>query len=307
MFGYIVVNKGELKFREFDVYHSYYCGLCRALKRRYGITGQLTLSYDMTFLLMLLTGLYEPKTREYECRCAAHPLEKHLARENGLTDYIADMNLLLSYYKCRDDWKDDRKLHRLLLAWRMEGRIRSMGAEAREKAQAIQSLLEELGEAERQESRDVDLMAGKFGRIMAQVTLWRRDEWAGVLDAFGFCLGKFIYLMDAYEDLEEDIKRGRFNPLKERFGTPQFEDEMQTILTMIMSECCRYFEELPILENAGILRNILYSGIWSRYELVRERRRREKNGAAEEAALREGRRSGEDGSAGEAAEGGAGE
>ena len=62
MFGYVIVNKGEMKFREFDVYHSWYCGLCQALKYRYGRVGQFTLSYDMTFLVMLLGSLYEPKT-----------------------------------------------------------------------------------------------------------------------------------------------------------------------------------------------------------------------------------------------------
>ena len=62
MFGYIIVNKPEMKFREFDVYHGYYCGLCKKLKQHYGKFGQITLSYDMTFVLMVLTSLYEPET-----------------------------------------------------------------------------------------------------------------------------------------------------------------------------------------------------------------------------------------------------
>ena len=113
MFGYIIINKAEMKFREFDVYHSYYCGLCRRLKEKYGFLGQITLSYDMTFLVMLLTGLYEPETQEKHYKCAAHPFEKHLARINMFTDYAADMNVLFSYYKCRDDWEDERKLWKL--------------------------------------------------------------------------------------------------------------------------------------------------------------------------------------------------
>ena len=64
MFGYIVINQSEMKFKEYDVYRSYYCGLCQSLKERYGVLGQLSLNYDMTFILMLLTGLYEPEEQE---------------------------------------------------------------------------------------------------------------------------------------------------------------------------------------------------------------------------------------------------
>ena len=74
MFGYIVINKPELKFKEFDVYKSFYCGLCYSLRSRYGFVGQFTLSYDMTFLVMLLTSLYEPKVAHSEHKCIRHPL-----------------------------------------------------------------------------------------------------------------------------------------------------------------------------------------------------------------------------------------
>ena len=62
MFGYIVMNKPEIKMKDFDMYRTFYCGLCRELREKYGISGQITLSYDMTFVIMLLSGLYEPKT-----------------------------------------------------------------------------------------------------------------------------------------------------------------------------------------------------------------------------------------------------
>ena len=64
MFGYIAINKAEMKFRDFDIYHAYYCGLCKDLKERYGRSGQITLSYDMTFLIILLSGLYEPPAED---------------------------------------------------------------------------------------------------------------------------------------------------------------------------------------------------------------------------------------------------
>lgn len=272
MFGYIIVNKAEMKFREFDVYHSYYCGLCRRLKEKYGITGQLSLSYDMTFLLMLLSGLYEPETEYSECKCIAHPFEKHASRSNLFTDYIADMNVLFAYYKCQDDWEDERKLHKLIYGRLLESGSRKFAEKYKEKVHNIHLLMHELSDAEKEGRADIDTMSGMFGKVMAQLTVCREDEWSESLGRLGFYLGKFIYLMDAYEDVEEDIRKGTFNPLKKRFESPDFEEECRTILTMMMSECCREFEKLPILENVEILRNILYSGVWCRYEAVREKR-----------------------------------
>ena len=110
MFGYVIINKGDMKFKEFDIYHSYYCGLCQMLKKQYGFTGQLTLTYDMTFAVMLLSSLYEPEVSEDVVNCVAHPFEKHQTRQTIYTEYGADMNVLLSYYKCMDDWADEKKL-----------------------------------------------------------------------------------------------------------------------------------------------------------------------------------------------------
>lgn len=273
MFGYIIVNQAEMKFKEFDIYHSYYCGLCQILKKKYGRMGQLALSYDMTFLLMILTGLYDPKTRLGECKCIAHPFEKHSTRTNIFTEYMADMNLLFTYYKCEDDWADEKKLHKLFYGKVLEGKVGKTREKYLEKYRKISRLMREMTDAERSGEMDIDRMAGLFGRVMSQIVVYREDEWTENLSRFGFYLGKFIYLMDAYEDVEEDIKKGTYNPLKEIYHNSDFEGECRTILMMMMSECCREFEKLPILENVEILRNILYSGVWCRYELVSKKRR----------------------------------
>ncbi len=273
MFGYIVVNQPELRIREWEIYHSYYCGLCRVLKKKYGRGGQATLSYDMTFLLILLSGLYEPETICGESRCIMHPGKKHMYRCNELTEYVADMNMLLTEYKCMDDWKDEGKRFRLMLAGILERRTGVSRRKYARKLEQIASAMEELSRREEQGETDLDRMAGGVGRVMAQVVSVRQDEWEAGLQRFGFYLGKFVYLMDAYEDIEEDLKKGRYNPLKERYGNPGFEEDCRDILTMMMSACCREFEQLPILDNVEILRNILYSGVWSRYEAVRSARR----------------------------------
>ncbi len=272
MFGYIIINKAEMKFKEFDVYHSFYCGICRELKRKYGISGQLSLSYDMTFLAILLTGLYEPETEQSSCKCIAHPFENHETRRNIFTEYAADMNALFAYYKCRDDWEDERKLWKLIYGRLLEGKAGKQLHAYSEKLRKIALTMQNFSEAEQAENTDIDTLAGLFGKVMAEIVTPREDEWSENLRALGFFLGKFIYLCDAYEDVEKDIKKGTFNPLKRRYECPDFEEECKTILMMMMSECCREFEKLPILENVEILKNILYSGVWGRYEAVHERR-----------------------------------
>lgn len=272
MFGYIVVNKSEMKFREFDVYHSYYCGICRELKKKYGGFGQLSLSYDMTFLAILLTGLYEPETRRGSCKCIAHPFESHGTRNNIFTEYAADMNMLFACYKCQDDWEDERKFGKLVYGRILETKAGRLKEEYAEKVRKISLLMQGFSDAERSGDADIDTLAGLFGGVMAEIMAVREDEWAENLRRLGFFLGKFIYLCDAYEDVEEDIRKGTPNPLKQRYESPDFEEECKTILMMMISECCKEFEKLPILENVEILRNILYSGVWGRYELVHEKR-----------------------------------
>lgn len=149
MFGYIAINKAEMKFKDYDVYQAYYCGLCRRLKECYGKRGQLTLSYDMTFLIVLLTGLYEPKTITGEIRCIAHPLEKHPTKINEYTDYAASMNLILSYYKCKDDWTDERKKKGYIAAKALEPKIKKIESNYPEKVRLIHSKLEEINQYEK--------------------------------------------------------------------------------------------------------------------------------------------------------------
>lgn len=149
MFGYIVINKAEMKFKDFDIYHAYYCGLCRVLKKQYGMIGQLTLSYDMTFLLLLLSGLYEPEDTDMHVTCTAHPFHKHAARVNAFTSYAADMNLILSYYKCIDDWKDERKKKAYINTRLLHTKIKKIEARYPRKTTVIAKRLRQLSACEK--------------------------------------------------------------------------------------------------------------------------------------------------------------
>lgn len=146
MFGYVVMNRPEMKMKDYDMYRSFYCGLCRELRERYGITGQLTLTYDMTFVIMLLSGLYEPPTKAGTSRCIVHPVRKQPVRKNEVTEYAADMNVFLAYYKCVDDWNDEKKLLRLAYSRLLKNKDKKAEALWKKKTEVIIRHLDEISE-----------------------------------------------------------------------------------------------------------------------------------------------------------------
>lgn len=273
MFGYVVVNKSEMKFREFDIYQSYYCGLCNQLSRQNGYKGALSLSYDMTFLIMLLTGLYEPKTELTYEKCILHPIHKHQNRENKFTEYAADMTILLAYYKCLDDWRDEKKVAGLTYAKVLKKSHDKILKKYPEKAECIRKCLEQLGKCEKQGEQDIDKVSGLFGQIVGEIFWYESDVFKEYLYKSGFYLGKFIYLMDAYEDLEKDLKKHNYNIFSYYRQREDYEEYCNNILRMMMAECSKYFEKLPIFENVDILKNCIYAGVWTKYELIQDKRK----------------------------------
>jgi hypothetical protein len=308
MFGYVMINEQELRVREVSLYRSYYCGLCEDLLASYGRAGQLTLNYDTTFLAFLLTCLYEPaQERRTETVCIAHPFKKHQSRRNIYTQYAADMTILLARYSLQDDWEDEKKLRGLVLSPLLGSAFREASARWPQKADSIRACLDRLHALETGQqcsaaAREVspDEAGACFGDLMAELFAFTNDAWELPLRHMGFYLGKFIYLLDAYDDLDKDEKSGSFNPLlpvrarmmedaaamERRAGQDHdarpahsdhadaapagrlFDDYVRTLLTMLMASCTRAFEALPIVENIDILRNILYAGIWTRFNQI---------------------------------------
>ena len=158
MFGYISINKAEMKFKDYDVYHSYYCGLCKVLKECYGRRGQVTLSFDMTFLVILLTGLYEPDTKTEMVRCIAHPMQKHAAKTNEFTEYAAAINMLLSYYKCEDDWADEHRKKAFVAAKLLHSKIKKIEKLYPVKCKVISENLAQISKYEAENEQNLDLI-----------------------------------------------------------------------------------------------------------------------------------------------------
>ena len=278
MFGYINVNQKELSEENKAVYQSYYCGLCRSLREFCGSRGQVLLNYDITFLVVLLTGLYEPKTIQESFTCVLHPMKKRLSRKNEIMDYAAQMNVLLAYYNLIDDWKDDKNFTKKTIAGLFEKDYERVVRNYPRQAGAVSDYLEKLSAYEKAKETNIDLVAGLTGEMLGELFAWKEDEWYEELKTLGYYMGKFVYLMDAYEDLKKDEKKDAYNPLRylESESDQEFETLCRLMMTSMMSECAKSFERLPILLNAEILRNIMYSGVWSKYEYIQLKKKKRK-------------------------------
>ena len=269
MYGYVSVNTSELKVREFDEYNAWYCGLCHCLKKGYGRAGQLTIQHDMTFLIYLLQGLYEPEENSFTGRCIAHPVKKRTFTVSEVSTYAADMNILLAWYKLLDDWEDDKsKKARVMMAALKKGAKRVLEKYPK-KAEAVEAAFHKLSALEKDGSDQLDAVSGCFGEVMAEICDFRDDEWSDELRRVGFFLGKYIYIMDAYEDMESDKKTGSYNCLVNVYdGFEKKEDAemfVYSLLNMVMAEFAKAFEMLPIVRNAEVLRNIIYAGVWGKW------------------------------------------
>ncbi|MCM1083211.1 MAG: DUF5685 family protein [Clostridium sp.] len=284
MFGYIIANKAELKLKDYEKYREYYCGVCNSLKERYGIVSGLSLSYDVTFLAILLSALYEPETTRRSRHCMVHPVRKHFYFSNDMIDYAADMCLLLSYYKCLDDWQDDKNFARLTYSAVSRKHVREICKKYPIQAQAIRENLKKLGsyESENKETCNLDALSACFGRLLGTVFCNKRadcrfDTFWKELYHIGYHLGKYIYILDAYDDLEQDIKKGNFNSFIDVHETnADFDGYVKELLLMEAADAAQAFEMLPIVKDVDIVRNIIYSGIWVKYYEI-FRRRNEKS------------------------------
>ncbi len=276
MLGVMTVRQPELKFREFDRYRGVYCGLCRAIGKRCGAACRLALSFEMTFMAMLLTSLYEPETAQEMRRCALHPIKKRLMLSNEAIDYCADMSALTAYYDLRDGWEDEKKATHLAASGLLKAAAQRAGEKWPRQREAVVSYVDKLHAVEARGEENLDAAANLTGEMFAELLVMKEDVYARDLRALGFALGKFIYLCDCYEDIERDVKKHNYNPLIARSGDRDFAAHCEQMLSAIMATAARAFECLPLIEDAEIMRNILYSGIWMRFEQATERRKAKK-------------------------------
>lgn len=269
MFGYIKINKMDLTFREYEYYRGYYCGLCKTLKNNHSEISRLSLNYDMTFLVVLLSSIYNPKLDIIEEGCIINPIKKKKKIMSEITDYCANMNILLSYYKLEDNLLDDNRLKDKLLYNLYKKNFNKPYNDYSDKALKIKKELDILQNLEKQNSKNIDLVSNTFGNLMSDIFAYKEDENEEILRKIGFNIGKYIYILDAYEDLEKDYKKNRYNPFIDYIDKKEeLKEIIEDLVGMSLGIISKYVESLDIKVNIGIIENIIYSGMYIRYKNI---------------------------------------
>ena len=264
MFGYVIANWKELDNLQRERYGSVYCGICRSIHDRCGQLPRLVLRYDMAFLALLLMSLYEPEETAGAKHCPAHPGKKRPWVENPCVRYAGDMNVALAYYKALDDWHDDHSPTGKILASALEKHQPGIRQRFPRQCEAMERCIRELSRLEGEGCPNPDTVANCFGSLMGELFVYSEDLWAPYLRELGHALGRFIYLLDAAVDYDSDKRKGKYNPFL-AMGMEKDWHRWEEYLVLAMAKCTHSYEMLPLVQDKGLLDNILYSGVWVGY------------------------------------------
>ena len=275
MFGYVRLFKPAITMGEYEQYKGIYCTLCKRLGKRYGVLSRFTLSYDMTFLALLEMALAEEDPAFCPSRCSFNPAKRCLkAQHTPALDRAADIGTILTYYKLKDTLADEgigKKIGAVCLY--PFAAIAHKRAKKRRPADdtLVAEMMARQAALETEGCPSVDRAAEPFALMlqhMAAATA-ANDEQKRILERFGYCLGRWVYLTDAVDDLAEDLRKGRYNPYAaarqltaaDTEGIAATRRYAEGSLNACLAECIAAYNLLEICRFDGILRNILEKGM----------------------------------------------
>lgn len=280
MFGYIRTHRPELKVREDETYKGIYCSLCKELGKRYGIMSRLFLSYDSTFLALALMALSEEKICFEKKRCPFNPSKKcnFCKEESEELAFAADISVLLLYHKIRDNIKDSTLfkaiLYRILLvliirSYKKAEKLRPDMAIIISEYMQMQSAVEE------KRSRYIDEAAEPTAILLSRIYSHNAhsEDQKRVRERVGYCLGRWVYMIDAFDDIEKDRKSGNYNPFL--LGNQDNYEKIKGDLLMTAGEIAKAYDLLEIKKFGGITKNVVYDGLY--YETLKVYERRKKD------------------------------
>ena len=271
MFGYVKPIIPELKVKEFELYKAAYCGLCRTMEKKTGCLSKMTLNYDFVFLV-LLRKVAQKRTGEVKMRrCIAHPLKRRPMLEiDDSLEYCAKTSVMLTKLKLKDNVNDTHGFKKILA--RIVALVSLFFKKTDKSLLALESELkgciDKLGALEKTNTDSIDAVADTFGELLGKVASYGLEEKEAQLCAkIGYHLGKWIYIIDAIDDLEDDKKTGSFNPIANAFGAQIGDFEKNMLKTGLMIELDELSKALCALDFSshrdveGVLKNTIYLGM----------------------------------------------
>ena len=274
MFGYIIPDAALLTEEQKKDFRAHYCGVCHALRERAGSLSRFLLSYDMAFLSCVLASLYDGEPAVSCGRCPPHPVKSRPYATGRWTEYAADVNILLSYHKAMDDVSDGDEHSARARARLIRPYYLAASRSRPREDETIRSSLRLQKEAESLPVCGLDKASSATAQMLSALYSPIDDVFSEDLGALGAALGRFIYTLDAYDDLERDLRSGCFNPFKALKDRDDLEEYVRDLLMLYMEDAVSAFGALPITHGAGVIRNVLYAGVWTRYSRIADEKRR---------------------------------
>lgn len=262
MFGIAVARLDQVSDAEKARYQAFYCGLCRALKDRYGQVSRATLSYDLTFLVILCDSLHEPHEESGEDTCVTHPAKPYAWIRSCYSDYAADLSVALAYHKCLDDVADDDSAKAKAASALLRGAYEQAVVRIPDQCRAVEEAMALIRALEADPDSPPDETSHVFGNLLGALFSHDQGIWAGAMCTFGQELGQFIYLMDAAVDYKQDEKAGSYNPFVRLEMSPE---AMRGTLEDSIAMAASTFEKLPLENDINLLRSVLYAGVWQKF------------------------------------------
>ena len=284
MFGYVIPDKDNMLIKDFNVFQSFYCGLCKALHKSGSEVTRFCTNYDVTFYSVLMHEILKRPVEFERKLCVYNGKKKVVVKPDELSLKMADIAVLLVYYNIKDDVADGKKL-RAPLAWRLHLRKRK----AAKNMPKIDALMREqfglLAKLEKEQCDSIDRVADTFASLMRDITrqlieendATKNSETDKVLtedekhdiDDFCYNLGRLVYLMDAVDDVEKDSKKGNYNPIVLNFGkcenkTEYLEknaEELSFLLKSTYNKMVGAYNRMDVKMYEGVLSNTIYLGI----------------------------------------------
>ena len=301
MFGYVKVDRMNLLGKEYEAYKGIYCALCKQLGRDYSVFARMILSYDCTFYAMLILSLSKESPSYCPGRCRFNPMKKccYACTDTKALSMAAALSVTSAYFHLRDNLIDSPWYKRI--GYQL---IRPFFARWRRKAQkmypkideAVSLMFTEQLEAERSSDTGVDQAADPTAKMLSSVCALIPDEvelYSGdpvkvrrILSAFGYFLGRWIYLIDAADDYEKDVRRGNFNPLRTVTAEGrELKDAVIPILNHALSEALLSYGLLDAGRFDSIILNVLKVSCVSIQQTVTGQQNPIKNGENHEESL----------------------
>ncbi len=268
MFGYVRPLRGELKVREFEAYKAAYCGLCHALKGSFGFAARFCVNYDLTFLAMLLSK-EAPAFSQRRCIACIHR-KKNCCDKSPALERAAACSVILSWWKLADMGADGGAFDklkafggRLLLRRAYKKASRALPGFA----ETVETRLKVLAGLEKEKCESLDLPADEFARLLCAAAPEESGERGRILSQLLYHIGRWVYIVDAADDLEEDIASGAYNPIILRFGLQGRSldgEEKAWIEATLKHSANLAAAAMELLEDnswSPVLRNIVYLGL----------------------------------------------